>query len=371
MYTAGNLSPWTGPTSSWVGTSVGSGSITPYMGYSDSPLRPRLSFWFGPLSMMDFISNGYANKNGGYANWNPGTCNESQCWQLKAGMNSVLSDVQANHPNDYVGLTMFAYNSGNYQTPRVSTGQDFVALKNALFYPKSLLTAINGGDLTTEKAPFNSSFSTVAIDEIPNANGATDPNTGLAIAFNLLSPSASLPASYKSTVNGFNVQGRRGAAKIVIFETDGVPNSYSNYTLNKAGYDTYYSNFSNGGSPGNGASTAMNPAIAVVQQIVKPLAATNAAGLDSGLSLPNAPARVYPIAFGDLFDTSVSPVPTFQDDALLFLANIAAAGNTGATGAITIPSNQIITGPYDQRITRLRDCMQNIFQSGVAVTLIE
>ena len=55
----------------------------------------------------------------------------------------------------------------------------------------------------------------------------------------------------------------------------------------------------------------------------------------------------------------------------LFLANVAAAGNTGTSGATTLPSNQIITGSYDQRISRLTDCMERIFQSGVAVTLIE
>ena len=372
VYTAGNLNPWTGPTSAWLGTSVGSGAITPYMGYADSPLRPRLSFWFGPLSLTDFIANGVSNKTGASVNWNPGTCNEAQCWQLKVGMNSVLGDVQANHPNDYVGLTMFSYGSStDYKTPRVSTGQDYVALKNALFYPKSLLPLINAGDVTTEKRPYNGGFASVALEEIPNANGGTDPNTGLAVAFNLLSPSASLPAAYLTTVNGVTIKGRRGAAKVVVFETDGVPNSYSTYTLNTSGYDTYYSGFANGGSPGNGNSAAITPAIAVVQQLVKPMTATNGGGLDSGLSLPNAPARVYPIGFGDLFDPVAAPGATFRPTALQFLANLAAAGNTGTAGATTIPSNQIITGPYAQRITRLRDCMQNIFQSGVAVTLIE
>lgn len=360
VYTAGNLNTWTGPTGTWSG-------VTPTMAYTDSPLRPRMHFWFGPLSMMDFIANAVANKTGGYVNWNPGTCSEAQCWQLKAGMNAVLTDVQGNHPNDLVGMTMFAYNSlappTIYQNPRVATGQNYTALKNALYYPKSLLTAINGGDVTTELRPYDSSFNSVPPDEIPNANGGTDPNTGLAIAFNLLSPSSQLPANYGT------VKGRRGASKVVIFETDGVPNSHSTYTLNLRGYDTYYSNFANGASDGNGSTAAMNPAIAVVQQMAKPIS-TSLSG-DSGLSLPNAPARVYPIGFGDLFDPVASPGATFRTTALQFLANIAAAGNTGISGATTIPSVQIITGSYDQRITRLRDCMERIFQSGVAVTLIE
>ena len=77
------------------------------MAYNDNPLRPRLHFWFGPLSFMGFIS---ADAGGTGSNMNPGTCNESQCWQLKAGMNSVLDDVNNNHPNHYVGMTMFTTN---------------------------------------------------------------------------------------------------------------------------------------------------------------------------------------------------------------------------------------------------------------------
>jgi hypothetical protein len=368
IYTAGNLNPWTGPSGSWTGSAAGTGAITPYLAYTDSPLRPRLHFWFGPLSMMDFIANGLANKNGGYVNWNPGTCYEAQCWQLKTGVNSVITAVQGNHPNDLIAMTMFAYNSSApptiYQNPRVGIGQNYTAMRNALFYPKSLLTAINGGDQTTELRPYDTSFTSCAPDEIPNANGGTDPNTGLAIAFNLLSPSTSLSTSvYGST------RGRRGASKVVIFETDGVPNSHTTYTFNQLGYNSYYSGFANGGSDGNGAAAAMNPAVAVAQQIVKPM--LRATSGDSGLSLPNAPARVYPIAFGDLFDPVASPGATFRPTALQFLANVAAAGNTGTSGATTLPSNQIITGSYDQRISRLTDCMERIFQSGVAVTLIE
>ena len=101
------------------------------------------------------------------------------------------------------------------------------------------------------------------------------------------------------------------------------------------------------------------------------MASTNGSGTDSGLSLPNAPTRVYPIAFGDLFDTTLAPGATFRPTALQFLANIAADGGTGTVGATTLPSYQIITGTYQNRISTLKDCMQRIFQSGVAVVLVE
>jgi hypothetical protein len=356
---ASGLNQWQGPGNAW-------SNIYPYMRYADSPNRPRLHLWFGPLSMMDFIGNGTSG------NWNPGTCSEAQCWQLKAGMNSVISDLQANHPNDYVGLVMFAADA--YNGIRRPMGQNYQSLKNALFYPKSLLTAIDGGDVQTEIRPYDVNWTRAADDEIPNANGSTDPNTGLAYAFNLLSPSATLPTATYGTVKG-----RRGSSKIVIFETDGVPNTWrglssGTQTMNptKKGYDTYYPDSTwSSGNQGNGNASSLSEPIKIVTQMSKQIATVNTTGLDSGLSLPNAPARVYPIAFGDIFDPIASPSATYRPTALQFLANMAAAGNTGVAGATTIPSNQIITGPYATRISNLKDCMERIFQSGVAVTLIE
>ena len=357
IYTS-NMNVWTGPTGyNW-------SSSRPYMNYNDSPNRPRLHFWFGPLSMMDFMSVTGEN-------WIPGTANEAQCWQLKAGMNSVLDDVRNNHPNDHVGLVMFANTA--YNGIRRPLGQNFTSLKNALVYPKSLLNAIDGGDVGSEVRPYDTGFNSVSGDEIPNASGGTDPNTGLAYAFNLLSPSASLPAGT------YGARGRKGASKIVIFETDGVPNAYrglssSTQTMNPTakGYDTFYpdSTWSSSGLS-NGDATCISEAVKVVRQMVKPMAATNSNGTDSGLSLPNAPTRVYPIAFGDLFDAQLAPAAVFRPTALQFMATIAYEGKTGQSGATTLPSNQIITGTYTQRIDRLKDCMERIFQSGVAVTLIE
>lgn len=370
--TTNDLQTWAGPQNNWP-------SNRPYMRYTDSPRRPRLHFWFGPLSMLGFMTQ-YGRQNG----WNmwAGTCYESQCWQLKVAMNSVLDDVRNNHPNDYVGLAYFSHSHHN--DIRVPMGQNFVRLKNALFYPSTLLAAIENGDMTTEFRPYNTgsnfnSFNNPGTSIIPNSNGATDPNTGLYLAFNLLSPSSQLPSHYTTFVNGQPVRGRRGAAKIVIFETDGVPNSWrglngSVNTMNPTlrGFDTFYpqSGWASGFTY-NGNPTSMSEAIKVAQQIVKPMASTNGVGVDSGLSLPNAPARIYPIAFGDLFDPVVSPNATFRATALQFLANLAAVGNTGPAGATTLPEHQIITGSYQQRIERLRTCMERIFQSGVAVTLIE
>jgi hypothetical protein len=329
------------------------------MRYTDSPRRPRLHFWFGPLSFMDFL--GAVN-----GNWLPGTCYEAQCWQLKAGVSAVLDDVKNNHPNDFAGMVFFATNHHN--GVRVGMNQNFARLKNALFYPRDLLAAIDGGDITSEYRPYNTGLGGYNSAIIPNASGGTDPATGLGYAFNLLS-SSNLSAATAVGTGG----GRRGAQKIVIFETDGVPNNYRVPTFNPRGFNSYYTLSGSVTSAGNGDTTGITHAYGVIKQIVKPMATTGTTttGPDSGHSLPNAPARVYPIAFGDLFDVDLAPSATFRPTALEFMARCAEYGGTGPAGATTLPSDQIITGPYQQRIARLRDTLERIFQGGVSVVLVE
>lgn len=335
----------------------GSGNLSPdprpYMAYTDNPSRPRMHMWFGPLTMMGFI------------NWKKmlsGTSHEAQCWQLKAGVNSALDDIKANHPNDLVGLSFFSY--GDYDTPMVAMGQAWQDLKNALFYPKSLLNVVDT-DLTAELRPYNTSVSYTGDGNIPNAQGNTDPNTGLAHAFNLLSPSQYTNANPAR-------RGRRGASKIVIFETDGVPNSARRATLVRRGYDTYYSPVGGAAHPSysNNTSGGSNAAYEIINQMVKPMASNNSNNVDSGLSMPSARCRVYSIGFGDIFSTSAGPA------AAGFLLEIQKRGGTSNAGPVpaadtAIPADQIITGTFDTRIENLRTALERILQSGVQVTLIE
>jgi hypothetical protein len=118
----------------------------------------------------------------------------------------------------------------------------------------------------------------------------------------------------------------------------------------------------------------MNNAYTVAKQIATQMATSGqAAGstANSGLSLPNAPAYIYPIAFGDIFDSTLAPNATFRPTALQFLATVGADGNTNSSSATSPPSGQVITGDYSTRISLLQTCFQTIFQSGVTVALIE
>lgn len=321
--------------------------VKPYMNYSDVPARPRMQFWFGPMSMLMFISGRLGSSS--QRNWNPGTIAEAQTWQLKAGVRSALDDIKNNHPNDQVGMAYFAGTS--YTTIRAEMGQDWDNLRNALYYPQSLLAGIkNGTAVNLEKRPYSSSFGNDLIGDLPNGNGSTDPVSGFALAYNLLSSA--------SAING---TGRRGASKIVIFETDGVPNSWRNFNFTPAGANSYYTSTTTlDNSNPNGDPTSIAKALEIVDQIVAPTSS-------NGYSLENSDARVYPIAFGDLFSSTSS----YKSSALNFLQEVAYRGKSSSSLATPLPAYQIITGTADQRIDSLKSSFERILQSGVQVTLIE
>lgn len=320
------------------------GSNGPFMHYNDNPVPPRLHLWFGPLSMVIFLGDN--NSSSFSRNWLPGTCHEAQCWQLKAGISSALADIQKNHPNDWVSLLYFSGLQG-YSTPRVTLGRDYPRMKNALFYPFSLLD--NLGDQYAEIRPYNSSLGDASQAVIPNAQGSTAPEGGFMMAYNQF-----------STATGFS--GRKGAAKMIIFETDGVPNTPCTATFNNGGaYNSSYTGLTFGSNMGNNNSTVTSRALAAVSQVC---------ALDTanppGYSTQKNPLRVHAIAFGDLFQSGSAT----QTNALDFLLQVQKRGNTSASTATSIESYKIITGDFATRIDNLREAMERIMQSGIQVTLI-
>src|SRR5262249_17418598 len=229
--------------------------------------------------LSDNNSNSYAR------NWLPGTCHEAHCWQLKAGVNSALSDVQKNHPNDWVAMIFFS-GLQSYETERVFLGRDYARMKNALFFPFNTLD--NLSDQTFEVRPYDSNFNDTSTGNIPNANSNTSPEGAFMLAYNQF-----------SSAPGYN--GRIGAGKMVIFETDGVPNTRTTGSFNHGPKNK--SNFSGlvvGRNIGNGNSTVLTASKAAVQTICN----LNTDPTSPGYSTAKAPARVHAIAFGNLFETT-------------------------------------------------------------------
>jgi hypothetical protein len=344
---------------------------TPYMFYADNPVHPRMQFWFGPLSMIGYLQY--------RVNYYPGTCYESPCWQLKAGINAVLSDIQNNHPNDMASLIYFSSSPG-YSTSRVSMGKSYSTMQNCLYYPYNLISSL--GDVTATMQPFTlatpTSFSPAGMVDntdtiIPNSGTETCPQMGFMVAYNEFGSASSSTTTFT---------GRTGALKVAVFETDGVPNATCDGSLTMSGPGSYY--YNGIGNPSvSTVSLSLNAppktdALAVVQQIVASTTAN-----PPGYSTTRNPAQVHAIAFGELFEPATPSAQ--QPAALQFLTAVQIYGNTSPTPPGSWFNNsldynayyagiqpyKIITGTASQRIANLTQCMQLIMQNGVQVALIQ
>ena len=120
-------------------------------------------------------------------------------------------------------LIYFSSSQG-YSTSRVSMGKNYTTMQNALFYPYNLLSNLSNPTATMQ--PFTLTTPTPTIPAglvdnndtiIPNSGTETCPQMAFMVAFNEFSSA--------SSSSGVAFAGRQGAAKIVIFETDGVPNA--------------------------------------------------------------------------------------------------------------------------------------------------
>src|SRR5262249_22139443 len=108
-----------------------------YMSYSDNPQRPRHRGWFGPMTMIQFISD---------TGLLPGTAHDISMYVAKYGIYAALTDIANNHPNDMLALIMFsrphfsndpasAASVGAFQNAQVNLSHDYTAMMNALWYP--------------------------------------------------------------------------------------------------------------------------------------------------------------------------------------------------------------------------------------------
>jgi hypothetical protein len=262
-------------------------------------------------------------------------------------------------------------------------GKDYTRMQNALFYPFPLLN--NMSVITASMRPFNNvgpdDYSPSGVQDntdskIPNGARETCPEMALKLAFNEFGYASTGTRTYT---------GRRGAAKVVIFETDGVPNVHCDGALAQTGTagpgEWYYNGIGN--PVWDDVSTQLNAtpknsARAVVRQIVA-LETAN----PPGYSTARQPARVHAIAFGELFEASTPSA--MKPAALRFLAAVQIDGKTTPTPSgswdndgldyQTWYSNRepykVITGNASQRIEKLRQALERIMQGGVQVALIQ
>ena len=121
----------------------GTNADSPYMHYNDNPIRPRAHFWFGPMTMVDFLGcyNLWfdVSPNCSRFCWWPGTCHEFPQYACKLGIQAALNDINNNHPNDYVSLITFSTPKDSaarfVQVARAATGEDYRGLLRDMSLP--------------------------------------------------------------------------------------------------------------------------------------------------------------------------------------------------------------------------------------------
>jgi hypothetical protein len=338
------------------------------MNYNDNPWRPRHRMWFGPMTMVQYMSD-----TGNF----PGSTHDISMYPMKNGVGGALKDIQNNHPNDLVSMILFSrpvFNNdppgcGAFSQAQYNLTNDYAAMINSLWLPP------NSG--SSDVRPWDANG-----QQTPRAHGDYDANTasvhGFMLAYNQFSGSTTLqsPPGGGPAVGGF---GRRGATRLVIYETDGMANedSIPQSGFNNAGaYNSYYRILP--GDVVNGSGYDATHLLQVVETICNKDDGTPYQAPPTGYPTPpslpgyatvNKPVIIHCIAFGAIFENSNS----IQTSSVNLLLQISTIGGTVFPSSASDPTNGFkwCIGTLSQRQAKLQQAFLSILDSSVPVSLIQ
>ena len=360
-------------------------SLTQSMNYSDNPARPLSRYWFGPMAMVDFLHNMNMNSNGvtNYFCMQPGDSYEAPIYSAKESFVGAVNTMQTNHPNDWVSIVAYSSprtgaNSGlsgrfNCVRSPLSTNYNFATA--SILFPTGTINA-DGSPNGTEITPYAADPATGAVPssdflDTPRADGGTCFAMGLMLAYNQFAVTpvsdgtlrnyvSSSPITFPSGMAGG--LGRKGAQRVVIFETDGLANTSATASLINAGAYNYYQvryNMNNPSAseyPGVVGAGLNDPTVlSQVYSLVQRLAT------DHGTS--RNPFRLYTIGFGPVFQGSNA------SSALSTLQSMQYYAGTQSSPSTALAANQIITGTDTQMSSSMISTFTSILQKGVQIAL--
>ncbi len=161
------------------------------------------------------------------------------------------------------------------------------------------------------------------------------------------------------------------AQKIIIFETDGAPNTTASASLNNLGqYNSYYAIRYNSANPGasefpssiNGYSDNASTVTSQIYNLCNQICALDTAS-PPGYSTPSKPVLIHCIGFG----------PVFAPGSSGRTAALATLNAMQTIGKVTdgMPSYKVIYGSESAVVNSLQHAFTQILQNGVQVSLIE
>jgi hypothetical protein len=338
-----------------------------YIHPRDNPKRPRHRFWFGPMTMIQFMSD---------TGLLPGTARDISLSVAKLGINGALKDIENNHPNDLV--TMLLYNrpqfnndppaTGSFNSAQFALSRDYAGMISALWYPPN--------SETSDVLPWDANGL-----ETPRGHGDYNANTatmhGFLLAYNQMSSNATL----KTTMSGgqsVGGLGRKGAQRIIVLETDGmanintnVVNGFANYGPNNSYYHILPGDTVN--STGYSASN-LYPVVQAICNLPDGMPGTSPGYSPNpgypGYATASKPVLIHTLAFGAVFEPTASG--TEASNAVAFLQQISTIGGTVFPSSSSDPDNgyKWIIGTLDERKAKLQQAFRNIMDTGNSVSLV-
>ena len=312
----------------WGTTSIHSPPSAPQsLNYLDDPARPKLRFWFSPILMVDYLHSYNMVENvSGYFTMQPGDSYEAPLYTAKQAYVAAVNTMQLNHPNDWVTVVPYSWprsssngtasgtgTYGRFNCVRSPLGPNYSYATSALIFPFSTINA-DGSCNNTEITPYNADPATSRVPsadfvDTPRADGDTCFAMALMLCFNQFALTPSTDTTLRTYVSSSPISfptgmagglGRKGAQKVIIFETDGLANTSATANLVNAGSYSYYQIRYDMNNPNSSEypsvtattinnSTVLNQVYSLVQQLA------------STYSTTRNPFRLYAIGFGPVF----------------------------------------------------------------------
>jgi hypothetical protein len=244
---------------------------------------------------------------------------------------------------------------------------------NALAYPFGTLTA-TGATNGTEITPFAADPSTGLVPsadfwDTPRAMGDTCFAMALMLCYNQFAVTPTTDSTLRNYVSSSPITfptgmagglGRKGAQKVVIFETDGIIDAAATANLITTTNYSYYQiryDMNNPYSAEYPSSSSSVGGSAQVYDLVQQLATTYGTSRN--------PFRLYGIGFGPVFQSAQAYAAETTLQTMQYYAG------TQASAGTALPANQIIVGTGAQMSANMISAYTSILQNGVQIALIK
>ncbi len=210
--------------------------------------------------------------------------------------------------------------------------------------------------------------------DTPRADGETCPAMALMLCYNQFAVTPSTDTTLRTYVTSSPITfptgmagglGRRGAQKVIIFETDGIPNTSASATLTSTGTYKYYSIRYDMNKPYSSEYPSATNYTDDADPAVTSQLYSLITQLNTTYGTTRNPFRLYSIGFGPVFQGADA------SSALTVLQNMQYYAGTQTNASTPLPSNQIITGTGAQMSANMISAYTDILQNGVQMALIK